>query len=89
MFVRVRVTVGPPRPALLVPEGAVFSDRGRKVVYVVGEGDKVVTREVTVGAARDGLRVVATGLKPDDRVVVEGNARVHPGRVVKPVTTRP
>src|SRR5262249_55227350 len=43
LFARIRVTVGAPRKALLVPEEAIGSDLGQKVVYVVDEGNKVVT----------------------------------------------
>jgi multidrug efflux system membrane fusion protein len=89
LFARVRLTVGAPRKVLLVPEEAIVSDLGQKVVYVVDEGDKVVSRVVTVGANLDGQRVVATGLRPDDRVIVGGHARARPGQTVKPVTGRP
>ena len=89
LFARVRLAVGAPRTALLVPEEAIGSDLGRKVVYVVDEGNRVASRVVTVGAKQDGLRVVATGLRPDDRVIVEGHTRARPGQTVKPVTAQP
>jgi multidrug efflux system membrane fusion protein len=89
LFARVRLEVGAPRQALLVPEEAIVSDLGQKVVYVVDEGNKVVPRVVTVGTKQDGLRVVATGLRPDDRVIVGGHARARPGQTVKPVTGGP
>jgi multidrug efflux system membrane fusion protein len=89
LFARVRLTVGAPRKVLLVPEEAIGSDLGQKFVYVVDEGNKVVSRVVTVGAIHDGLRVVATGLRPDDRVIVGGHTRARPGQTVKPVTGQP
>jgi multidrug efflux system membrane fusion protein len=84
MFVRIRLPVGVPRPALLVPEGAVGSDQGEKFLYVVNDQNKAVYRPVTVGAAQDGLRVIEKGLQPDDRVIVAGVRRVRPGTIVTP-----
>ena len=46
---------------------------------VVGADDKAAYREVTLGANVDGLRIVTSGLKPDERVVVNGLQRVRPG----------
>ncbi|MBQ1766656.1 MAG: efflux transporter periplasmic adaptor subunit, partial [Aquincola sp.] len=51
---------------------------------VVGEGDKLVWREVSLGATVDGLRVVTQGLKAGERVVVNGLQRVRPGVQVAP-----
>jgi RND family efflux transporter MFP subunit len=84
LFARVRLTVGEPRQALLVPEEAIGSDLGRKFVYVVDDANKAASRVVTLGTKHDGLRVVETGLRPDDRVIVEGAARVRAGQTVKP-----
>jgi membrane fusion protein, multidrug efflux system len=79
MFVRIRVPIGQPHPALLVIDRAVGSDQGLKFVYVVGPDNKVEYRRVTTGALQpDGLRVIEDGLKPDDRVVVGGIQQVRP-----------
>jgi multidrug efflux system membrane fusion protein len=51
---------------------------------VVGAGDKTEYREVTLGAPVDGLRVVRSGLKGGERIVVNGLQRVRPGSVVQP-----
>ncbi|HEX5272621.1 MAG TPA: efflux RND transporter permease subunit [Gemmataceae bacterium] len=85
LFARVRLAVGAPHKALLVPEDAVGDDQGRKTVYVVDKDNKVVSRAVTLGAKQNGLRVVSEGLKPDERVIVEGRSRARPGQTVKPV----
>jgi RND family efflux transporter MFP subunit len=89
LFARVRLAVGNPRKALLVPEEAIRTDQEQKVVYVVNEQDKVVSRRVVVGAAHDGLRVIEEGLKPDERVITAGGRRARPGMTVKPVMAEP
>jgi multidrug efflux system membrane fusion protein len=72
--------------ALLIPDGAVVSDQSGKIVYVVGPDNKVKAKPVTLGSIEDSLRVITTGLSPDDRVVVSGlaNPAVRPGAVVVP-----
>jgi RND family efflux transporter MFP subunit len=89
LFARVRVPVGAPHKAVLIPEEAIGSDLGQRIVYIVDDANIVVSREVVVGAKHDGLRVVTEGLRPDDRVVVEGRTRVRPGQTVKPVVAKP
>lgn len=83
-YVRARVPLGAPREAVLVPETAVITDQGQKVVYLVTADNKVEARVVKLGPTARGLRVVAEGLKPDDRVVIRGMQRVRPGVPVEP-----
>ena len=71
-------------PALMINERAVGTDQNKKFVMVVGADDKAQYREVTLGANVDGLRVVTTGLKPNERVVVNGLQRVRPGSLIAP-----
>jgi RND family efflux transporter MFP subunit len=85
MFGRVRVPASPPYEALLVPDAAIGTEQTRKYVLVVGADDKVAERYVTLGqATSDNLRVIKTGLAPDDRVIVEGLMRARPGQKVTP-----
>lgn len=59
LFVRVRLPVTPPAPALLVPEEAVGTDQGKKFLYVVNDQDQVEYRPINLGPLEpDGLRVV-------------------------------
>lgn len=83
-FARIRVIGSAPYEALLVPDAAVATDQSRKIVFVVKPDDSVEAREVTPGPLDDGLRVIRTGLKADDRVVVEGLQRVRVGAKVSP-----
>jgi multidrug efflux system membrane fusion protein len=71
-------------PALLINERAVGTDQSKKFVMVVGADDKAAYREVTLGANVDGLRIVTSGLKPNERVVVNGLQRVRPGSLIAP-----
>ena len=79
MFVRVRLPIGQPHPALLVIDRAVASDQGLKCVYVLDAKDEVQYRRVTTGPLQeDGLRVVLGGLEAGDRVVVGGLQQLRP-----------
>jgi multidrug efflux system membrane fusion protein len=81
-FVRVRMGAAQSKPAVLVSELAVGTDQSKRFVYVVGADHKVAYREVTLGGTANGLRIVTTGLKDGDRVVVSGIQHVGPGSVV-------
>jgi multidrug efflux system membrane fusion protein len=73
-----------PQKAVLVAERAVGTDQSKKFVMVVGDDNKAAYREVSLGAATDGLRIVTSGLKPQERIVVDGLQRVRPGTLVAP-----
>jgi RND family efflux transporter MFP subunit len=83
-FARVRVPLGFPHRALLVTDRALDTDQGQKIVYVVDKNNKVVARPVRVGALHDGLREITAGLKPGERVIVNGLQQVRPGVTVEP-----
>ncbi len=85
MFVRIRLPIGKPHPALLVIDRALGSDQGLKFVYVVDKNDKIQYRRVKTGALQeDGLRVIASGLKADDRVVIGALQQVRPHMRIEP-----
>ena len=85
MFVRVRLPIGEPHPALLVIDRAIGSDQGLKYVYVVDAANKVQYRRVKTGPLQpDGLRVISEGLRPGERVVVGSLQQVRPGAVINP-----
>jgi RND family efflux transporter MFP subunit len=83
-FGRVRAVTEEVRDAILVPQVAVQDLQGAKTVLVVGEGDKVALRTVTVREPYQDFYIVSAGLKPGERVVVEGIQKVRPGMQVKP-----
>jgi RND family efflux transporter MFP subunit len=84
LFARVRSPVGRPHKALLVSERALDTDQGQKILYVVNEKNEVVARPVRLGALHDGLREITEGLKPGERVIVNGLQQVRPGITVEP-----
>jgi multidrug efflux system membrane fusion protein len=83
-FAHLRMGAVKAEPALMINERAVGTDQNKKFVMVVGSDDKAQYREVTLGANVDGLRIVTTGLKPNERVVVNGLQRVRPGSLIAP-----
>lgn len=79
-FVRVRLPIGLPREAVLIPEKAIGSDQGQKFVYVVNEKNEVERRNVRVGQQYGQSRVIENAtVKPGDKLIVEGMLRVRPG----------
>ena len=88
MFVRIRLPIGPQHPALLVIDRAISSDQGLKYVYVIDAQNKVQYRRVTTGALQEnGLRVIQSGLKPEDWVAVGALQQVRTGMNVRPDQT--
>jgi RND family efflux transporter MFP subunit len=87
-FVRVRV---PTRPiqGLLVPDVAVGSDQGGRYLLVVNADNVVEQRRIELGQTFGQLRLVESGLKPDDRVVVSGLQDAIPGQKVDPQLQTP
>jgi multidrug efflux system membrane fusion protein len=85
-FARLRMGGSTSSVALLVNERAVGTDQDRKFVLVVGSDNIVSYREIKLGAAVDGLRVVTSGLQAGERIVINGLHRVRPGALVRAET---
>jgi multidrug efflux system membrane fusion protein len=83
-FARLRMGQAQAGSALLINERAVGTDQNKRFVMVVGADNKAAWREVTLGASVNGLRVVTSGLKAGERIVVNGLQRVRPGSAVAP-----
>ncbi len=81
---KVRVAVDIKKGAILVPQRAVSELQGSYQVAVVGPDNKVTIRVVKTGPLEGSLWVIEEGLKPGDRVVVEGLQRVRSGMTVVP-----
>lgn len=79
VFGRIRVPATAPYDALLIPDSAILSDQARKIVMLVDGEGKVSARPVQLGDMESGLRIVKSGLAPDDMVVVNGIQRARPG----------
>ena len=83
-FVRIRVAGSPRYEALLITDRAVGTDQGTKFVLVVDSENVVSVRPVELGPEVDGLRVVRSGLKGDEQVIINGLVNARPGSKVSP-----
>ena len=84
MFGQARLAGAGTYQAMLVPDAAVATDQARRIVYVVGPDGSVAPRPVELGPLVDGLRVVRSGLRPTDRVIINGVQRIQqPGMKVQ------
>ncbi len=63
----------------MIPDSAIGFDQSDQYVFVQGQDGKLVRSSVTVGPLSSGLRVIRSGLKPDDRVVVGNLQKIMPG----------
>jgi multidrug efflux system membrane fusion protein len=81
-FARVRLAVSPPSPVLMVPDAAVTLDQSQQIVMTVAPDGTVTPKIVEIGEIRGGLRIVRSGLKSDDRVIIGGLIHAAPGAKV-------
>lgn len=81
-FARIRVAIAAPAPTVLVPDAAVVLDQSQHMVMTVSADSKVVPAPVETGDLRGGLRVIRSGLGPEDRVIIEGLVHAMPGSKV-------
>lgn len=88
MFARLKLGSGEAKLAVLINDRAVGTDQSRKFVFVVDDENKVAYREIKLGPAIDGLRVVREGLAAGEKIVVNGLQRVRPGVAVAPAEVR-
>lgn len=86
LFVRVRIPISKPYQALQIPERALATDQNLKFVYVVGADDKAQRRNVELGKQQGEMRIIRSGLKEGERVIVTGLQRVRPNQKVEVVT---
>ncbi len=85
LFARVRIADAAAHPVILVAEKAIGTDQSRKFVIVVKEDGTTEQRAVTLGGVAEGLRIVEDGLKPGEKIVINGTQRVFfPGAPVVP-----
>jgi membrane fusion protein, multidrug efflux system len=82
-FCLVRVAGTPRHQAILVSDRAIGTDQGQKFVFVVDDQGTVRSQQIETGPIVDGLRIVRTGLKGDEKVIVAGTLNARPGGKVK------
>lgn len=83
-FGRIRVTTREQKNAILIPQRAVQELQGLQSVFTVEADNKVVARAIVTGDRVGERWIVLQGLKPGDRVIVEGVQKVRPGATVNP-----
>ena len=83
-FGRVSLIVGAPAPSLLVPDTAVLPDQSQHIVMTVARDGMVVPKAVEIGDLRGSLRVIRSGLAPNDQVIIDGIPHAAPGTKVAP-----
>jgi membrane fusion protein (multidrug efflux system) len=84
-FGRIRYVAEHRTGIILVPQRAVQQNQSLQMVYVVGQGDKIEARVVKAGERVGDAWLIESGLRPGDRVVVEGLLTSRPGMAVHPV----
>ena len=85
LFARVRLLGESQKDALLIHEQAILTDQDRRYVYVVGKDNASERRDVKPGPRVEGLIVVESGLKPGDKVIINGMRKIFfPGQPVNP-----
>ncbi|MGU3387157.1 efflux RND transporter periplasmic adaptor subunit [Methylobacterium sp. D53M] len=75
-----------PFQGILLPDEAVSANQDKRIVYIVGPENVIQQKDVVLGPKVDGYRVIQSGLKGDETVVVNGLSRVRPGAKVTPET---
>jgi membrane fusion protein, multidrug efflux system len=90
MYVRAHLNQGTQAQGILAPQQAVSrNEKGNPQAFVVGQGDKLEIRELTTSRAIGDKWLVTSGLKPGDRLVMDGTMMLQPGAPVKPVAWTP
>jgi RND family efflux transporter MFP subunit len=85
LFARIRLVSAESQTVALAPDRAIGTDLGKRFVVVVDGANKAQYRPVEIGPLAGNLRIVRSGLKPGDRVIVGGLQKVKPGDTVAPV----
>jgi multidrug efflux system membrane fusion protein len=84
-YIRVQLHVADLPDALLIPQSAVLSSQMGKFVYVVGQGNRVEPRPLTLGPTEDTMVVVVKGLAQGDTIIVGNLQKIGPGMPVQPL----
>lgn len=86
MYVRATLSQITRQNAILVPQAGVSrSPTGQATVMLVGAGDKAEVRTITADRAVGDKWLATEGLKPGDKVIVEGLGKIKPGKPIRPV----
>lgn len=85
MFANAKVENGGEHEAIMIPDASIATDQSRKIVFVLGDSNKVVAKPVELGPLHDKeLRIVRSGISPNDRIIVGNIQKIRPGMKVEP-----
>jgi len=84
LFARVRIPIGKPEERLLVRDAALGFDQDKRVAWVLNKDNTLERRFIEVGTLDGDLRVVISGLNPDDKIAVSGIQLLRPGAPISP-----
>jgi len=87
MFGHMQLQGSAPYDGIMIPDTAVATQAGERVVYVVDDKNVVSVKPVQLGPLNEGLRVIRSGLGPKDRVIINGQQRAFPGQTVDPAVS--
>lgn len=85
LFAHVRLGGADKQQAVIINDAAISTDQSKRFVYVVDDKGMVQYRQIELGALHPLGRIVASGLKPGEKIIVNGLLRVHPGMQVTPM----
>jgi membrane fusion protein, multidrug efflux system len=88
-YVRIRLHLREQPDTLMVPQTAIGSSQFGKYVYIVGDGNKVDRRLVSLGPTEDSLVAVVKGVAEGDQVIVGNLQKIGPGMPVRPLAEKP
>jgi len=88
LFARIQIVSGNSYKGILIDDRAINTDLNKKFVLVVGEDNVANYRQVELGAKLAGLRIIKSGLNPDEKIIVSGLQRVRSGMTIDPVETK-
>lgn len=84
LFAHLKLASSPPQQGVLVAEKAIGTDLDNKYVLLVDNENTVQYRSITLGDKVGSLRIIKSGLRENDKIVVNGLQRVTPGSRVTP-----
>lgn len=88
LFARVKIPVGNRKDALLVPNTALGRDQQGYFLLIADKDNRVRHQPVEAGILINGMRVIVNGITKNDRVIINGLQKAHPGGLVTPVNKR-
>ncbi len=85
MFGKARISGSEKHKALMIPEEIIGTNQSLRYIYVLDKDNKVTSRNLSLGPLHsNGLRIVRTGLEPEDKMIINNLQKIRPGMSVTP-----